>query len=129
MTSRSPADADGRHQAFARCGKAERDQTERTGEIIGAVIGYHGQSSGEEAIRRSEASLAEAQKLKSHGQLRVEAGQRRDWWSEETYRIFEYDSALTATVDSVVQPCIPSERALVHRSRSRRLRRDDIENE
>src|SRR3989442_12765475 len=33
-------------------------------------------------------------------------------WSDETYRIFEYDSTLKPTVDSVVQRVHPDDRAL-----------------
>ncbi len=69
-----------------------------------------------DTIRRSEAYLAEAQKLSHTGSFGWRPDSGEIVWSEETYRIFEYDSALTPTVDSVVQRVHPSDRALVQQA-------------
>jgi PAS domain S-box-containing protein len=66
-----------------------------------------------DTIRRSEAYLAEAQKLSHTGSFGWRPHSGEIVWSEETYRIFEHDSALTPTMDSVVQRVHPSDRALV----------------
>jgi len=63
---------------------------------------YRARKIAEEAIRRSEAYLAEAQRLSHTGSF---GGSRhwRDRWSDETYRIFEYDHAQKPTLDMVFQ--------------------------
>src|SRR5882724_10773498 len=81
-------------------------------EVVGAIMDVTERTVAEEAIRRSEAYLAEAQRLSHTGSFgwRPDAGEIV--WSEETYRIFEYDSTLKPTVDSVVQRVHPDDRAL-----------------
>jgi len=66
----------------------------------------------EEAIRRSEAYLAEAQRLSHTGSFGWKPDDGEIVWSDETYRIYEYDSTLKPTVDSVVQRVHPDDRAL-----------------
>jgi len=63
-------------------------------------------------IRRREAYLAEAQRLSHTGSFgwRPESGEIA--WSDETYRIFEYDSTLKPTLDLVTQRIHPQDRAL-----------------
>jgi formate hydrogenlyase transcriptional activator len=120
---------DGRIKHLHVVGKAERDQT-GTSEIIGAVMDITERRVAEEAIRRSEAYLAEAQKLSHTGSFGWRPDSGEIVWSEETYRIFEYDSALTPTVDSVVQRVHPSERAFVQQVIDRATQTGtDIENE
>src|SRR5258708_25058992 len=67
----------------------------------------------EEAIRRSEAYLAEAQRLSHTGSFGWRPDDGEIVWSDETYRIFEYDSTLKPTVDSFMQRVHPQDRALV----------------
>jgi PAS domain-containing protein len=57
----------------------------------------------EEALRRSEHYLAEAQSLSYTGSFGWKPDEPEILWSDETYRIFEYDSTVKPTVDSVVQ--------------------------
>jgi PAS domain S-box-containing protein len=65
------------------------------------------------AEQRQEAYLAEAQRLSHTGSFgwRVAAGEIV--WSEETYRIFQYDSTTTPTVESLLQRVHPEDGALV----------------
>src|SRR6201981_1863399 len=67
----------------------------------------------EEAIRRSESYLAEAQRLSHTGSFGWKPDDGEVVWSDETYRIFEYDRALKPTMDSAVQRVHPSDRTLV----------------
>jgi signal transduction histidine kinase len=55
----------------------------------------------EAALKRSEAFLAEAQRLSSTGSFlwRVSTGEMT--WSEETYRIFEFDPGTRVTLDLI----------------------------
>jgi PAS domain S-box-containing protein len=81
-------------------------------EVVGAIMDITERKVAEEAIRRSEAYLAEAQRLSHTGSFGWKPDDGKIVWSEETYRIFEYDSALEPTVDSVVQRVHPDDRAL-----------------
>jgi formate hydrogenlyase transcriptional activator len=67
----------------------------------------------EQALRRSEAYLTEAQRLSHTGSFgwRPETGEIV--WSDETYRIFEYDPAEKPTIGMVLQRTHPQDRALM----------------
>src|SRR5216684_769035 len=64
-------------------------------------------------LRRSEAYLAEAQRLSHTGSFGWKPDSGEIVWSDETYRIFEYDPAVKPTIDSMVQRVHPYDRALV----------------
>ena len=64
-------------------------------------------------LRRSEAYLAEAQRLSHTGSFGWKPDSGEIVWSDETYRIFEHDPAVKPTIDSVVQRVHPDDRALV----------------
>jgi signal transduction histidine kinase/CheY-like chemotaxis protein len=70
-------------------------------------------SRAEEALRRSEAYLAEAQKLSHTGSFgwRVSCG--KIYWSHETFRIFEYDPPTEPTLELVMHRTHPEDRAMV----------------
>jgi PAS domain S-box-containing protein len=67
----------------------------------------------EEALRRSEAYLAEAQRLSHTGSFGWDVSSGEIYWSQETFRIFEYDPATQPTVELVHQRTHPEDRALV----------------
>src|SRR3984957_2054601 len=64
-------------------------------------------------LRRSEAYLADAQRLSHTGSFgwRVSAGEIM--WSEETFRIFQYDRTTPPTVELILQRVHPEDAALV----------------
>jgi PAS domain S-box-containing protein len=64
-------------------------------------------------LRRREAYLAEAQRLSQSGSFGWEPHTGEIVWSDETYRIFEYDKASTPTLDMVLQRVHPDDTALV----------------
>jgi NO-binding membrane sensor protein with MHYT domain/nitrogen-specific signal transduction histidine kinase len=53
----------------------------------------------EERLRRSEAYLSEAQRLSHTGSLGWNPSSGKTYWTEEAFRIFEYDPATTPTLD------------------------------
>ncbi len=55
------------------------------------------------AEQRQEAYLAEAQRLSHTGSFGWRVATGEIVWSEETYRIFQYDRTTTPTVESVLQ--------------------------
>jgi PAS domain S-box-containing protein len=69
----------------------------------------------EEALRRSEAYLAEAQRLSHTGTFGWDVSSGYLYWSQETFRIFEYEPATLPDVERVLQRTHPEDRALVRR--------------
>jgi PAS domain S-box-containing protein len=69
-----------------------------------------GLTQAEEALRRSEAYLAEAQKLSHTGSFGWNVSSDEIYWSQETFRIFGYDPAAKATVEMVLQRTHPEDR-------------------
>ena len=66
-------------------------------------------SQAEHALRRSEAHLAEAQRLSSTGSFSWRVATGEIIWSEQTYRIYEIDAALPVTFDLVFTRIHPEE--------------------
>ncbi|MGB7729819.1 MAG: PAS domain S-box protein [Candidatus Acidiferrum sp.] len=67
----------------------------------------------EEALRRSETYLAEAQKLSRTGSFGWDVSSGEIYWSEETFRIFECAPATKATIELVMQLTHPEDRSFV----------------
>jgi len=67
----------------------------------------------EEALRQSEAYLAEAQRLSRTGSFGWKPSTGEIVWSEETFRIFQYDRSTKPTVELVVQRVRPDDVASV----------------
>jgi PAS domain S-box-containing protein len=63
----------------------------------------------EEALRRSEHLLAEAQRLSHTGSAGMEAGTKRMFWSEETARIYGYAPGTEPTPDLILQRVHPDD--------------------
>jgi PAS domain S-box-containing protein len=66
-----------------------------------------------EGLRRSEAYLAEAQRLSHTGSFGWRLSTGEILWSEETFRIFQYDRTTTTTVELVLQRVHPDDVAFV----------------
>ena len=78
---------------------------------VGVNLDIEERKRAEEELRRSEAYLSEAQRLSHTGSFGWKPDTGEIIWSDETYRIFEYDRAVTPTVDLVVQRVHPEDRA------------------
>jgi PAS domain S-box-containing protein len=76
----------------------------------------------EEALRQSEAYLAEAQRLSHAGSFGWKPSTGEINWSEETFRIFQYDPATKPTVELVIQRVHPEDAALVKQTIERASR-------
>jgi PAS domain S-box-containing protein len=63
-----------------------------------------------EALRRSEIYLAEAQRLSHTGSFGWNVTSGEIYWSEETYRIFEYEPAREPSVQTVIDRTHPDDR-------------------
>ena len=64
----------------------------------------------EDALRRSEMYLAEAQRLSRTGSFGWDVASGAIYWSEETYRIFECEPSITPTIEMVVERTHPDDR-------------------
>jgi PAS domain S-box-containing protein len=67
-------------------------------------------------LRHSEAYLAEAQRLSQTGSFGWNVSSGEIFWSEETFRIFGYDPAVSATLDMVLRRVHSQDLALVRRT-------------
>jgi DNA-binding NtrC family response regulator len=70
-------------------------------------------SRAEHALRRSEAYLAEAQRLSRTGSFGWNVASGEIYWSLETFRIFDHEPAARAPVDLVLQRTHPEDRLAV----------------
>jgi PAS domain S-box-containing protein len=68
------------------------------------------------AERRSEAYLAEAQRLSHTGSFAWKPSTGELIWSEETFRIFQYDRTTTPTLELILQRVHPADVALVQQT-------------
>ncbi len=82
-------------------------------EFIGAVMDVTAAKQAEGKLRRSEAYLAEAQKLSRTGSFGWDVATGEIYWSRETFRIFEYEPAGNVTIEQIVQRTHPEDRLAV----------------
>ncbi|HEX7809566.1 MAG TPA: ATP-binding protein, partial [Thermoanaerobaculia bacterium] len=73
----------------------------------------------EDALRRSEVYLTEAQRLSLTGSFRWRIASGEITWSDETYRIYEIDPATTLTLDIVQERVHPEDRNMFELTRAR----------
>jgi len=84
--------------------------------FIGAVMDVTATKQAEEKLRRSEAYLAEAQKLSHTGSFGWSVLKGEIYWSEETFNIFEQDRAVKPTMESIFQRIHPGDRDRVQQT-------------
>jgi PAS domain S-box-containing protein len=70
----------------------------------------------EGARRRGESYLAEAQRLSQAGSFGWSVSTGEIFWSEETFRIFQYDRTTTPTLELILQRVHPEDRDFVKRA-------------
>jgi PAS domain S-box-containing protein len=86
-----------------------RDETGNE-EVVGAIVDITHRKISEEAIRRSEAYLAEAQELSHTGSFGWKVSSGDIFWSAETFRIFQCGPETKPTVDLVLSRVHPDDR-------------------
>jgi signal transduction histidine kinase len=70
----------------------------------------------EDALRRSETYLAEAQRLSRTGSFSWKIATEEQYWSEEVFRIYEYDVGMKPTLDLVRQRSHPDDASLLQQA-------------
>jgi hypothetical protein len=81
--------------------------------IVGNAIDVTEHEILSQELRRREAYLAEAQRLSHTGSFGWKPGSGESVWSDETYRIFEYDPAEKITLEMIMERVHPEDRASV----------------
>ena len=97
---------------YIRCVGAPVVENESLKKYVGSAIDVTEQELRTQELRRREAYLAEAQRLSHTGSFGWRPDDGELVWSDETYRIFEYDKSLRPTIDLVMQRIHPQDRAL-----------------
>jgi PAS domain S-box-containing protein len=81
--------------------------------IVGTAMDVTEQEQLTQELQRREAYLAEAQRLSRTGSFDWKVASGEILWSEQTFRIFEYDWTAKPTVDLVLERVHPEDVALV----------------
>jgi PAS domain S-box-containing protein len=116
--------ADGVYRWHSFCGLPIRDENGNIVKWIGANHDVEDFKQTEEALRRSEAFLAKAQRLSLTGSFAWNTASGDILWSDETFRIFGFDRVCTTpTLDLVFQRVHPDDLASVQ-ERIDRVTRD-----
>jgi PAS domain S-box-containing protein len=106
---------------YVRCVGAPIVGQESLKKYVGSALDVTEQELVTQELRRREAYLAEAQRLSHTGSFGWRPDDGDVVWSDETYRIFEYDNTLKPTIDSVLQRMHPEDRALAQQLIDRAL--------
>jgi PAS domain S-box-containing protein len=106
---------DGKHRWFLGRAMALRDEAGNIVRWYGTTIDIEDRKRAEEALRRSEAYLAEAQRLSATGSFGWRVASGEVVWSEGIYRIFGFDRTVKPTIDLVLQRVHPDDRESVRR--------------
>ena len=93
-------------------------------EFVGAMTDITERKSAEEELRRSKAYLAEAQKLSLTGSFGWDVSADEHFWSEETFRIFEYDLSTKITLQLILERVHPQDLQLVRETIAEAAGRD-----
>jgi PAS domain S-box-containing protein len=105
--------ADGEYRWFLLRAVPLRDELGNIVKWYGTTTDIEDRKRAEEALRRSEAYLAEAQRLSRTGSFGWNVSSGDLFWSEENFRIFGYDRATKPTIQLVLQRVHPDDIALV----------------
>ena len=81
--------------------------------LIGNTLDITEQENATRELQRSEAYLAEAQRLSHTGSFGCDVSSGEIYWSDETFRIFELDPKTEITIELIVQLTHPDDRQAV----------------
>src|ERR1700751_2232883 len=95
---------------YIRCVGAPIVGNQSLKKFVGSAIDVTEQELLTQELHRREAYLTGAQRLSHTGSFGGKPASGEIVWSDETYRIFEYDRAVKPTIDLVVQRVHPEDR-------------------
>jgi PAS domain S-box-containing protein len=96
-------------------GDSKRDASRRLYRLFGTVQDVTERVQLTEDLRRKEAYLTEAQRISQTGSFGWNPRNGEIVWSEETYRIFEFNPSTKPTLEMLLQCVHPDYVALAHR--------------
>jgi PAS domain S-box-containing protein len=96
---------------YIRCVGVPVVENQSLKKYVGSAIDVTEHELLTQELRRREAYLTEAQRLSHTGSFGWTVSSGELYWSDETFRIFEYDRSVKPTLDSVVQCVHPGDRA------------------
>ena len=96
----------------------------RASPCAGAAHDIEDQKRAERALRRSEAYLAEAQRLSNMGSFARKLGTEEIFWSKETYRIMGFDETVKPTDALIRERVHPDDRRFARQQFDRAVRGD-----
>src|SRR5277367_4579650 len=95
---------------YIRCAGVRFADSRSLKKYVGSAIDVTEHELLTQELRRREAYLAEAQRMSHTGSFGWRPDTGELGWSDETYRIFEYDRSVKSTIDSVAQRVHPQDR-------------------
>src|SRR6266403_1670376 len=98
---------------YLRCVGVPLVENQNLKKYVGSAIDVTEHELLTQDLRRREAYLAEAQRLSHTGSFGWKPDTGEIVWSDETYRIFEYDRSVKPTLDSLAQRVHPGDLAEV----------------
>jgi PAS domain S-box-containing protein len=96
---------------YIRCVGAPVVENQSLKKYVGSAIDVTEHELLTQELRRREAYLTEAQRLSHTGSFGWRPDSGEIVWSDETYRIFEYDGSAKPTIDSLMQRVHPEDRS------------------
>jgi PAS domain S-box-containing protein len=105
--------ADGEYRWHHARGEPLRDRQGRVIQWYGLTVDIDEAKRAEDRLRRSEVYLAEAQRLSHTGSFGWTPSTGELHWSDETYRILEYDPSVEPTIERVLQRVHPDDLPIV----------------
>src|SRR5271166_2607658 len=114
--------ADGEYRWYLSRAEPLRDEAGNIIKWYGTDTDIEDQRRAEDAVRRSEAYLVEAQRLSHTGSFGWRPSTGELFWSEESFRIFQYDRTTKPTVQSILRRLHPEDAARVERTIERASR-------
>jgi PAS domain S-box-containing protein len=103
--------ADGKIR-YIRCVGAALGENQSLKQYVGSALDVTEHELLTQELRRREAYLAEAQRLSQTGSFGWKPETGEIVWSDETYRIFEYDPSVKPTIEMILQRAHPEDRAV-----------------
>jgi PAS domain S-box-containing protein len=105
--------ADGEYRWHQARGEPLRDRQGRVIQWYGLTVDIDEGKRAEDRLRRSEVYLAEAQRLSHTGSFGWTPSTGELHWSDETFRILEFDPSIKPTIERVLQRIHPDDRAMI----------------